>query len=159
MSDPLPIQIRCARPDDKPFILSLAPPLVEFGPPPWRNAAAMTATDVQVLTDRIATDSARAAIFIAEDAQGAPLGFIHLNTTTDYYTRSEHAHIADLVVAPQGEGHGVGQALMTHAETWARALGFHWLTLSVFVENHHARALYRHMGYGEDIMGYIKELD
>ena len=152
------IRIRPARVDDKEFIISLLPRLVEFGPPPWRDVVQMTATDTQVLSERLSTQVPGAAIFIAEDENGTPLGFIHLRTVTDYYTREAHGHIADIVVASEGEGRGVGRALMAKGEEWARGQGYRWLTLSVFVQNLHAREVYKRLGYGEDIMNYVKEL-
>ncbi|HVG21197.1 MAG TPA: GNAT family N-acetyltransferase [Blastocatellia bacterium] len=152
------IRIRPATLDDKEFITSLLPRLVEFGPPPWRDATQMTATDTQVLCESLSTPSSGVAIFIAEAESGAALGFIHLKTATDYYTREEHGHIADIVVAPEGEGRGIGRELMAKGEEWARSKGYRWLTLRVFVKNLHAREVYKRLGYGEDIMSYVKDL-
>ena len=152
------LRIRHAQPADKEFILSLLPLLVEFGPPPWRDPAEMTATDVQVLSESLSSQSPDVAIFIAEEDGGAALGFIHLKVMTDYFTREEHGHVADIVVAPGGEGRGVGRALMTAGEGWARGRGYRWLTLSVFVHNVRAREFYKRLGYGEDTMRYLKEL-
>lgn len=152
------LRIRQARPEDREFIISLLPRLVEFGPPPWRDPAEMTATDVQVLSESLSLQSPDVAIYIAEDDEGTALGFIHLKTTTDYFTREEHGHVADIVVAPEGEGRGVGRALMAAGEGWARGRGYRWLTLSVFVRNVRAREFYKRLGYGEDTMRYLKEL-
>ncbi len=154
----LEIRIRQASADDKEFITSLVPRLAEFGPPPWRDAAEMTATDLGVLSDRLCNRPSGTAIFIAEDGGGAPLGFIHLQTGTDYYNREEHGHIADVVVAPGCEGRGVGRLLMKRGEEWARSRGYTWLTLSVFAQNLRAREVYERLGYGADIMKYVKEL-
>jgi ribosomal protein S18 acetylase RimI-like enzyme len=52
----------------------------------------------------------------------------------------------------------VGRALMAKAEDWAREHGYGWLTLSVFGQNVRARELYERLGYGEDIIRYVKEL-
>lgn len=152
------VRIRPADLEDKEFIFSLVPRLAEFGPPAWRNAAQMTAVDVQVLENKIVNQPPGTAVFIAEDETGVRLGFIHLQTGTDYYNREEHGHIADVIVAPEGEGRGVGRALMEKGEEWARNRGFRWLTLSVFAQNLRARELYERLGYGEDIMKYVKEL-
>lgn len=152
------IRIRPARPDDREFIISLLPRLVEFGPPPWRDAAGMTATDIQVLSDALSGRPPGSAVFVAEDGGGAALGFIHLRTASDYYTREEHGHIADIVVAHGGEGRGVGRALMARGEEWARGRGYRWLTLGVFAQNLRAREFYKKAGYGEDVMRYVKEL-
>jgi ribosomal protein S18 acetylase RimI-like enzyme len=118
----------------------------------------MTTTDTQVLSDRLLNQPPGTAIFIAEDVSGVALGFIHLQTGTDYYNREEHGHIADIIVAPEGEGRGIGRVLMEKGEEWARAQGYRWLTLSVFAQNLRAREVYKRLGYGEDIMKYVKEL-
>jgi ribosomal protein S18 acetylase RimI-like enzyme len=118
----------------------------------------MTATDTQVLSDRLINQPPGTAVFIVEDADGVALGFIHLQAGTDYYNREGHGHIADIIVAPAGEGRGVGRVLIEKGEEWARAQGYHWLTLSVFAQNHRAREVYQRLGYGEDIVKYVKEL-
>jgi ribosomal protein S18 acetylase RimI-like enzyme len=152
------IQIRLASSADKDFILSLVPRLVEFGPPSWRDIHQMIDTDIEVLTDKIKDQSPNTAFFLAEDENGIPLGFIHLQTGTDYYYHEKHGHIANIIVAPEGEGRGIGRMLMEKGEEWARAQGYRWLTLSVFAQNLRAREVYKRLGYGEDIMRYVKEL-
>jgi ribosomal protein S18 acetylase RimI-like enzyme len=153
------IHTRPASSSDQEFIVSLLPRLEEFGPPAWRNAAQMLDTDVQVLREALLNTSPETVIFIAEDDQGVSLGFIHLQSGKDYYYHEAHGHIANIIVAPGGEGRGIGRILMTKGEEWARSQGFRWLTLSVFAQNHRARELYERLGYGEDIMKYVKEID
>ena len=152
------IRIRSASFSDRDFILSLVPRLVEFGPPSWRDVSQMITTDIQVLRDTLTNPSPDTAFFIAEDENGIPLGFIHLQTGTDYYHHARHGHIANLIVAREGEGRGIGRLLMEKGEEWARAQGFRWLTLSVFAQNMRARDVYERSGYGEDMMKYVKEL-
>ncbi len=63
-----------------------------------------------------------------------------------------------MVVAPGGEGRGAGRALMAAAEEWARGRGYRLLTLNAFSRNTRARRLYERLGYGEDMVKYVKEL-
>jgi GNAT superfamily N-acetyltransferase len=63
-----------------------------------------------------------------------------------------------VIVAPEGEGRGIGSLLIAKGEEWARSNGYRWLTLSVFAQNLRAREVYKWLGYGEDIMKYVKEL-
>jgi GNAT superfamily N-acetyltransferase len=158
MSANLNIRTRPASPADKEFIIALLPRLEEFGPPPWRDVAQLLATDIQVLSDKLMNQAPGTAIFIAEDDQGVALGFIHLQSGKDYYYHEAHGHIADLIVAPEGEGRGIGRVLIEKGEQWARSQGFRWLTVSVFAQNLRAREVYQRLGYGEDIMKYVKEL-
>ena len=152
------IQTRPASVSDQEFIISLLPRLEEFGPPPWRDVTQLLATDTQVLSDKLMNKPPGTAIFIAEDDQGVALGFIHLQSGKDYYYHEDHGHIADLIVAPEAEGRGIGRVLIEKGEEWARSQGFRWLTVSVFAQNLRAREVYQRLGYGEDIMKYVKEL-
>jgi ribosomal protein S18 acetylase RimI-like enzyme len=158
MKDNPGIHIRPATIDDKEFILSLLPRLVEFGPPAWRDANQMIAVDTKILTDKLNDQPEGTAIFIALDSTQTPLGFIHLQAGSDYYNHKKHGHISDVIVAPAGEGKGIGVLLMKKAEEWAQQQGYQWLTLSVFAQNLRAREVYEHLGYGQDIIKYVKEI-
>ena len=153
------IHIRAARVEDKEFILSLVPRLTEFELPEWREAEEMNSIDAEVLSRVLLVNPPDSFIFVAEDENGVSLGFIHLKISQDYYKSERHGHISDIIVAPEGEGHGVGKALMNAAETWARDHGFKWLTLNVFSHNERALRLYEKLGYGRDMIKYLKELN
>jgi ribosomal protein S18 acetylase RimI-like enzyme len=152
------IQIRTAKKEDKEFIVSLVSRLTEFELPSWREPKQMNVADEEVLSRVLLTNPPEVAILMAEDNNGVPLGFIHLNISTDYYTHEKHGHISDIIVAPNGEGRGVGKALMAAGEEWARNNRFRWLTLNVFTHNTRARKLYEKLGYEEDTIKYLKEL-
>jgi GNAT superfamily N-acetyltransferase len=152
------IQIRLATVNDCDFILSLIPRLSEFGPPVWRDVNTMMAIDRENLAGKLTQSPPGTAIFIAEDENAKPLGFIHVHEGSDFYYKQPHAHISDVIVSPQGSGRGVGLTLINRAEEWAKERGYQWITLSVFAQNLKARELYAREGYGEDIMKYVKQL-
>ena len=127
--------------------------------PPWRNSSQMIAVDTDVLINKLINQPDDTTIFIAEDEEGKPLGFIHLQTGSDYYNKEEHGHISDIIIAPEAEGRGIGRILIERSEEWARTKGYRWLSLSVFTQNQKAREVYKHMGFGEDIIKYVKKLD
>ncbi len=143
---------------DADFVLALASQLVAFGPPPWHGLRQMVETDSLVIGRAIGGLSAGASVLVAEDSGGKRLGFVHVCDETDYYTRRECGHIADVVVAPEARERGVGEALIAAAERWARARRHSLLTLNVFIENTHARALYKRTGFGAETVRSIKEL-
>ncbi|MFL6229100.1 MAG: GNAT family N-acetyltransferase [Pyrinomonadaceae bacterium] len=151
-------RVRPARREDEDFILPLVARLAEFGPPPWRDAAVMTAAEQRVVAAALSTPKPDEAIFVAEDDDGLPLGFIHLVTSVDYFTHAAHGHVSALVVAPAGERRGAGRALMQAGEEWARGRGYPLLTLNVFARNTRALKFYERLGYGTDTMKYVKEL-
>ena len=151
------MRIRPFRPDDRNFILSLVPRLTEFGDVPGRDRVAMNARDGEVLEHAMDWPTSDTELFVADD-EGQPVGFIHLTTADDYYTNSTTAHIADIIVSPEGEGRGIGRALIEYGEQWARDRGFGMLTLNVFMANHKARQLYVRLGFQEEWIRCIKRL-
>jgi ribosomal protein S18 acetylase RimI-like enzyme len=62
---------------------------------------------------------------------------------------SDYAFISDLVVAADHRRHGVGSALMSAAEAYARARGGRRIRLRVLARNEVARRFYRSMNYQE----------
>jgi ribosomal protein S18 acetylase RimI-like enzyme len=157
MAEPLttPIRIRRATLDDIEFVLGLAPQLVAFEAPPWRDVAQMTETDALVLRRALEAASDGAAVFVALGPDDDRLGFIHVCVETDYYTRGPCGHIADLVVRGESRGQGVGEALMG---AWSRERNHSLLTLNVFVQNARARALYERQGFASETIRYVKAI-
>jgi len=151
-------RVRPATAADRDFVVSLVPRLVEFGPPAWRDAAGMTRVDAEMVEKNLLGQTPGTAVFVAEDAGGAAVGFIHLVTRVDYYTGEEHGHVSDLIVAGAGEGRGVGAALMAAGAEWARGRGHRLLTLHVFAQNTRARKVYEKLGYAEEFVRCTKVL-
>lgn len=117
----------------------------------------MTGRDRAVLEHVMDHSEPDTALFVAEN-DGRRLGFVHLTTADDYYTNTTTAHIADVVVARDAGGQGVGGALIAFSEKWARDRGFDMLTLNVFVANAKARQLYLRLGFQEEWIRCIKRL-
>jgi GNAT superfamily N-acetyltransferase len=139
-------------------VLALVPRLVEFGPPPWRDAAAMTETDRDVIGEALGRSGGDdPALFVAE-RDGTVIGFVHVHSRIDYYRRRPHGHVADLVVAAGAEGLGVARLLLAEAEAWSRRQGYDWLSLAVFEQNERAAGLYERYGFGRDALTLVKPL-
>jgi ribosomal protein S18 acetylase RimI-like enzyme len=151
------ITIRRAKPADREWILPLAPRLIEFGPPKWRPISAMNRAVTEAIDRALVATPPGSVVFVAEDGD-QPLGFIHVETTRDYFTDEAHGHVSDLVVDRGGEGRGVGRALMSAAEAGARDRGYRLMSLNVFEDNHRARALYERLGYRPDTFKLLKDL-
>lgn len=62
---------------------------------------------------------------------------------------SPYAFVSDLVVLPEHRRRGLGRSLVERAEHFARESGARRIRLNVLADNSDARALYRHLGYGE----------
>ncbi len=113
------------------------------------NAAEADATVAAIAANR---DN---AVFVAED-DGVRVGFVHLETAVDFFTRERHGHISTLVVAAGAERHGAGRALLAAADEWTRKQGYRVLTLNVFDGNDAARRLYERAGFAVDTLRYLK---
>jgi GNAT superfamily N-acetyltransferase len=150
--------IRRATAEDADAILALVPRLASsFTPPPWREPAAMTATDLDVVAEALASFGDDPSVFVAV-IENVVAGFVHVRSLEDYYRRRKHGHVADLVVADRHEGKGIATALLERAEEWSRAQGFDWMTIAVFEQNARAERLYQKLGYCRDVIRLLKPL-
>ena len=152
------VVVRPVRSTDRAFLVSLAPRFVEFGVPAWLDThETLRALEAQFeQLARAVPDGHR--VLVAESAGGEPLGFIYLQVQREFFTGQPHAHVSDLAVADGADGRGVGRALMTAGEAWARAQGYTRLTLNVFATNTRARKFYAHLGFGEETLKLVKPL-
>ena len=142
--------------DDDDFILELVPRFVDFPLPPWRRRNECIEGIRANLLRQLDQGTANSFVFVAEDAEGNRVGFMHLQKTQDYFTARPNCHIADLAVAQAHEGRGVGKALLAHAEQWAREHRCQLMTLAVFPNNLRACGLYEAAGYAPDLIRMAK---
>jgi GNAT superfamily N-acetyltransferase len=155
------ITIRRALPEDADFIAKHAYRLLEFNLPSWRRNEnnEMTNADINHISSALFAGDPDDCVFIAVDEQGGSCGFVRMLILKDYYTSEPHAHIGDIVVIGTMEGKGVGKLLFEKAEEWAKEHKVRWITLNVFEQNAHARAVYEKAGYKIEWIKYLKELD
>jgi ribosomal protein S18 acetylase RimI-like enzyme len=151
------MNIRPATAEDREAILALVPRLAQHGTPPGRDARQVAVTDLQAIAAVIDARTAETQLLVAVHDRSI-VGFIHVKTVTDYYTQRPIGHISDIVVAPQAEGRGVGRALTSAAEEWARSRGYTLMQLNVLVGNTAARSLYEQLRYGAEWLKYVKPL-
>ncbi|MBA3338624.1 MAG: GNAT family N-acetyltransferase [Geodermatophilaceae bacterium] len=153
------ITLRPAVPSDRDALLALVPRLRSFGDPPLRSSDALDETERETLTRALDTPEADALVIVAELARGELGGVAYAQTVTDYFTRERHGHLGIIAVAAEGEGRGIGRALLVAVEQWATDLGYRFISLNVFAANARARAVYERAGYALDTLRYYKELD
>jgi GNAT superfamily N-acetyltransferase len=151
-------RLRLARADDDAFVLGLAARMVEFELPRWRKRSECANGIRADLARHLREQPAGTHIFVAEDEDGSQVGFLHLQTATDYFTGAQNCHVADLAVAPDREGQGIGSLMLAFAEDWARRHRCRHLTLAVFPANTRARELYERHGFGLDVLRMAKPL-
>lgn len=75
------------------------------------------------------------------------------------YCPRRRVQLDDLVVRSTARRRGIGRALMSAAERWAREQGAEQLVLTVWQGNEAASAFYGQAGYGEAHRVLVRELD
>ncbi len=101
--------------------------------------------------------SASAAMFVAEDAHSMLLGFVTIARNTNF-TGELQSYIGELAVREEAEGLGVGKALLSAAEEWAREHRFGLVVLDTGAANTRARVFYARCGYSEESVRLVKVL-
>jgi GNAT superfamily N-acetyltransferase len=134
------VRVRPAVEADRGFITGLVPRLRAFGPPPLRPPDAMDRAEVEALERALSEPAPDAALLVAELDGVGPAGVALANTATDYFTHERHGHLSIIIVSDQGEGRGVGRALLEAVERWSADQGHRFITLNVFSGNQRAHA-------------------
>ena len=149
------IVIRPAADGDKEAILALGPRLA-IGIAPWRNQAEALAVGRRWLEDSTAAAAAGdGTVLVAIDNSkrrgraGDVVGVITISPSR-HFTGERDGYIGELAVAEHAARRGIGRALVTGAETWARDRGLENLTLHTGIFNTEARAFYASLGFAEE---------
>ncbi len=153
------LRVRSFKPSDSEFVTALITRFSEFELPAWRTRSEVDHTNRISLQNAMAEPETESEILVTEDAVDGPVGFIHLQTQTDYFSGEKQGYVSDLAVDKRFEGRGAGRILLDAAEDWARARGYHLLTLYVFAGNARARHLYEKHGYSEEVVKYAKVIE
>jgi GNAT superfamily N-acetyltransferase len=149
-------RIRPATAADRAFLEQLAPRLT-IGIPPWRSREAMLATVRGWLLENLEGMGADGTVFIAEDADGTPVGAATVERSA-HFTGAPQGELGELAVIEPVEGQGVASLLLAAAEDWAREQGLHFLALGTGMANTRARAFYARHGYQEEDIRLVKAL-
>ncbi len=152
------LHIRLARADDDEFIVGLAPRFAEFDLPTWRKQKDVVGWIHDDLLRTATSLPPGSHLFVAEDADYEPVGMLHLRTMTDAFSDALNCHVADIACAVGEDGKGIGPALLTFAEAWAKEHGCRFMTLSVFPGNTRGMAMYERHGYGIELHRMAKKL-
>jgi GNAT superfamily N-acetyltransferase len=123
--------------------LDLIAPLFDAYRQFYRQAARLDAAR-QFIADRLAANES--VIFLALDGQTS-LGFTQLYPTFSSISLQRLWILNDLFVAPVARGHGVGEALLQRAETFAKETRSRGLLLSTEITNVTAQRLYERCGW------------
>jgi GNAT superfamily N-acetyltransferase len=150
------IHVRPYVPDDRAFVLSLAPRLL-IGMPVWRDPHLWLAAFQNWITVSIDEHGQQTMVFVAENDQGERLGFATLSHET-HFTGEHQAYVNELATSEAAEGCGVGKALIEACEQWTREQGYRILALSTGAANERALGFYHHLGFRDEDVKLIKLL-
>lgn len=104
-------------------------------------------------------DGSREAVFAAE-VDGTVVGYIHAEIYNTLYFASM-INILGLAVSRDHRRQGIGRALITCAENWAKEQGINIVRLNSGNSRKEAHEFYRAMGYDNEKMQvrFLKNLD
>jgi GNAT superfamily N-acetyltransferase len=104
--------------------------------------------DEATMTGRLAAleSDFRHAVFVAETEAGAVIGWIHVMPKVMLLV-SDVCEIGGLVVDERHRRRGVGRALVSEAQAWARASGYRELTVRSSTLRPSAHAFYPSQGF------------
>ncbi len=103
-------------------------------------------------------DPRRVETPILAEVDGRVVGFTAVRVVMAIFYPTPQAEITELFVEADYRQLGVGRALMTHAEKFARQCGAKHLLILVDAENHIAQKLYRGLGYQDWDLALLKFL-
>lgn len=152
-------RIRAADAGDDGAILALCERFAQMPMPRFRQRRALLAHTRADLAADLENLPPGTLVLVAEDADGHVAGFARVRLVNDSADGSRSAHLADLAVTPQHEGHGAARALLHAAEDFARAHHCLRLQLFVFPGNERALRLYRRAGFDTDMLRLLKSLE
>jgi ribosomal protein S18 acetylase RimI-like enzyme len=102
----------------------------------------------QFLSDRLVCNES--VVFIAEDGDGAAVGFVQLYPTFSSVLAAPMYVLSDLFVLPEARRRGVGTALLQSAVETTRATKAVRLELATAITNVSAQRLYESLGWRKD---------
>jgi aminoglycoside 6'-N-acetyltransferase I len=99
-----------------------------------------------------ADPSTRGQVFVAKDGHEIICGFIELSVRRDWVegsTTSPVAYVEGWFVHPDYRKQGIGKALLTAAESWARESGFREIASDTLIDNQDSISAHQACGYTE----------
>ena len=150
--------VRAATVEDGQAMVALLPRLAAFEIPDFREPRHLWQGDQALLESWLAGNADNCQVHVAVDDSEQVIGLTLVSLRPELLSNEPSAHLEAIVVAEGNQGAGVGEALLSNAETAARGAGAKTLTLTVFATNHRARALYERMGYTGELIRNIKVL-
>ncbi len=150
--------VREAKVDDGDAMLAMMPRLGSFELPESRVSEHLWMHDADLLRRWRAGEVDNCIVTVAATDGGEVVGFAIVTLRPELLSLEPSAHLEAIAVVDGAEGHGIGQALLTDAESRAREKGALTMTLHAFATNTRACAFYEKSGYDAELRRYIKAI-
>ena len=141
------VTVTAYHPDEREAVLVLAPRL-HVGVAAWRPAEGVRSAVRTWFEESLDAAGEKHAVFVARLA-GEVVGMVAVEEQR-HWSGDLDAYVGELATAEGHEGRGVGRALLTRAEIWARGRGLTRITLETGAANDRARTFYSGSGYLEE---------
>jgi len=147
--------------------MTVPSPLVHLRPPSGDDARSIAAllgelgypSTAEEVRARLATfDSLADASIAVALVQSEVVGLVTAHVLSSIHANESMALLTTIVVAAPHHGCGVGTALLTHAETWARGKGAVRMSLTSGVHRDGAHGFYERRGYARTGVRLTKTL-
>jgi ribosomal protein S18 acetylase RimI-like enzyme len=148
-----------AGPEHGPAMIELLPNLASFEIPTRREPEHLWHGDLQMVEDWLAGNRAECFARAALDENNQLLGYAFVTMREELLSHEPSAHLEVLVVHERARRMRIGEALTSAVEVEAASRGARTITLHVFHNNHRARGLYAKLGFDEELIRCIKDLD
>ena len=149
--------IRHAKPGDREFIYSLSPRLANVAQLSWHSEEMMQKMQDAYIT-QVLNSTDQPQVTLVAEIDNETVGLIHACSHHDSISNELCATIPLLVVSKSAARCGVGSALMTAAEEWAKVQNYRLLHLEVFANNDKAQTFYQRFGFKVETLHMIKTL-
>lgn len=149
---------RAAESGDAEAIIDLLPRLADYPLPPRREAHMFWSSDAELVRRWAAGEAPSTFVRVGAEAESVvAVAVVSLNV--DYFSGEPNAHLEAIAIHSTADGHGLGRRLIEECESEARRLGAKSMSLHVLGNNQRARAIYRRLGYDEEMIRAVRFLD
>ena len=144
---------------DADAIIELLPRLADYELPSRREAAMFWSSDADLVRTWATGDAPATFVRVGLESEARVVGAAIVTMNADYFSGEPNAHLEAIVVHRSADGHGLGRRLIEECEDEAASRGALAMSLHVLGNNHRARALYRKLGYDEEMIRAVRFLD
>lgn len=106
-------------------------------------------------TFRLSLQESRTLVLVAEQSDRSVVGYLLAHCRATFLANGPAGWVEEVMVAERARRHGVGQALMAEAESWAQAQGAAYVSLA----SRRAGDFYRALAYEDAATFFKKPLD